>query len=154
TSLENATLFAEMLSLPNDGRYPALQMAAEQRRQKTLEAFATQIQAVASSAPLLMIIEDVHWIDPTSLEVLDRAVEQIASLRALLIMTFRPDFNAPWAGRAHVTTLTINRLARREVELMIDNLAGSHVLPASTRQDIIRRSDGIPLFVEEITKAL
>ena len=154
TSLENAALFAEMLSLRDDGRYPALATTAEQRRQKTLDAFTTQVQALADSAPLLMIFEDAHWSDPTSLEVLDRAVERVASLRALLIVTFRPEFGAPWVGRAHVTTLTINRLPQRQVEVMIDNLVGSHVLPASTRQDIIRRSDGIPLFVEEITKAL
>jgi class 3 adenylate cyclase/predicted ATPase len=154
TSLENATLFAETLSLPNDGRYPALELTAEQRRQKTLDAFIAQMQALARSAPALMIFEDAHWSDPTSMEVLDRTVEQVASLRALLIVTFRPEFDAPWVGRPHVTTLNINRLPQRQVDVMIDNLVGSHVLPASTRQDIIRRSDGIPLFVEEMTKAL
>jgi class 3 adenylate cyclase/predicted ATPase len=154
TSIENAALFAEMLSLPNDGRYPAFELTAEQRRQKTLDAFTAQVQSLADSAPVLMIFEDAHWSDPTSLEVLDRAVEQVASLRALLIVTFRSEFDAPWAGRPHVTTLTINRLAQRQVEVMIDNLVGSKALPARTRQDIIRRSDGIPLFVEEMTKDL
>jgi class 3 adenylate cyclase/predicted ATPase len=154
TSLENATLFAEMLSLPNDGRYPALELTGEQRRQKTLDAFTAQMQALADSAPVLMIFEDAHWSDPSSLEVLDRVVEQVANVRALLIVTFRPEFDAPWIGRPHVTTLTINRLPQRQVEVMIDNLVGNHMLPARARQDIIRRSDGIPLFVEEMTKAL
>jgi class 3 adenylate cyclase/predicted ATPase len=154
TSVENATLFAEMLSLPNDGRYPVLELTAEQRRQRTLDAFTSQLLSFTRAGPALIIFEDAHWSDPTTLEALDRAVEQVVNLRALLIVTFRPEFDPPWIGRPHVTALTVNRLAQRQVELMIDNLAGSAVLPASTRQDIIKRSDGIPLFVEEMTKAL
>jgi class 3 adenylate cyclase/predicted ATPase len=154
TSVKNATLFAEMLSLANDGRYPALELIAEQRRQRTLDAFIWQMQALTRSRPALMIFEDAHWSDPTSLEALGRAVDRIATLRVLLIVTFRPEFDPPWVGRPHVTALTINRLAQREVETMIDNLVGSKVLPASIRQDIIERTDGIPLFVEEMTKAL
>jgi predicted ATPase len=101
-----------------------------------------------------MIFEDVHWSDPTSLEALGRAVDRIASLRVLLIVTFRPEFEPPWIGRPHVTGLTINRLTRREVDAMLDRVVGDKLLPSSIRQDIIERTDGIPLFVEEMTKAV
>jgi class 3 adenylate cyclase/predicted ATPase len=152
TSIEDAALFAEMLSLPNDGRYPALELTPEQRRQRTLDALIFQMQALTRSSPVLVIFEDAHWTDPTSLEALGRTVDRIATLRVLLIVTFRPEFDPPWIGRPHVTALTINRLAQREVGAMIDCLVGNKVLPASIRQDIIERTDGIPLFVEEITK--
>jgi class 3 adenylate cyclase/predicted ATPase len=154
TSMPDATLFAEMLSLPNDGRYPTLDLTPEHRRQRTLEALILQIEVLTRSSPVLMIFEDVHWTDPTSLEALGRAVERIASLRALLIVTFRPEFEPPWIGQPHVTALTINRLAQREVNAMIDRVVGDKPLPASIRQDIIERTDGIPLFVEEMTKAV
>ena len=154
TSKQDAALFAELLSLPNDGRYPALQPASQQRRQRTLDALFAQIEALARQSPVLMIVEDVHWIDPTSLEALGRVVDRIANLGVLLIVTFRPEFEPPWIGRPHVTSLTINRLPRREVEAMIDRVIGNKLLPTSIRQDIIERTDGIPLFVEEITKAV
>ena len=154
TSMQNAALFAEMLSLPNDGRYPALDLAPQQRRQKTLEALTSQLAGLASQQPVLMIFEDVHWIDPTSLEALGRTVDRIATLRVLLIATFRPEFDPPWIGRPHVTPLTINRLVQREIDAMIDRVVGNKPLPASIRQDIIERTDGIPLFVEEMTKAV
>jgi predicted ATPase len=154
TPIDNAALLAEMLSLPNDGRYPALELTPEQRRQRTLDALILQMQALTRSSPVLMIFEDAHWIDPTSLEALGRTVDRITTLRVLLIVTFRPEFDPPWIERPHVTTATINRLAQREVGAMIDRLVGNKVLPASIRQDIIERTDGIPLFVEEMTKAV
>ena len=154
TSTQDAALFAEMLSLPNDGRYPALDLAPEQRRQRTLEALIAQIEALTRQTPVLMIFEDAHWTDPTSLELFGRAVDRIASLRVLLIVTFRPEFAPPWIGRPHVTALTINRLAQRDIDAMIDGVVGNKLLPASIRQDIIERTDGIPLFVEEMTKAV
>ena len=113
TSKQDAALFAEMLSLPGDGRYPTLDLTSEQRRQRTLEALGSQIEALSRSNPVLMIFEDAHWIDPTSLEAFGRAVDQIKTLPALLIVTFRPEFNAPWAGRSHVTSLALNRLGER-----------------------------------------
>ena len=101
-----------------------------------------------------MILEDAHWTDPTSLEVFGRTVDQIADLPALLIVTFRLDFEPPWIGRPHVTSLTLSRFARREIDAMIDRVVGNKRLPANLRQDIIERTDGIPLFVEEMTKAV
>ena len=101
-----------------------------------------------------MIFEDAHWTDPTSLETFGRVVDRVRSLPVLLIVTFRPEFEPPWIGRPYVTALTINRLAQRDIEAMIDRVVGNKLIPASVRQDIIERTDGIPLFVEEMTKAV
>ena len=143
-----------MLSLPNDGRYPALDLTPEHRRHRTLEALVSQMEALTRQNPLLMIFEDAHWTDPTSLEVLCRIVDRIRSLPVLLLVTFRPEFDPPWLGRPYVTALTINRLAERDISAMIDRVVGNKPLPANVRQDIIERTDGIPLFVEEMTKAV
>jgi class 3 adenylate cyclase/predicted ATPase len=151
---EDAALFAEMLSLANDGRHPILALMPQQQRRRTMDALNTQIQTLARRAPLLLIFEDAHWSDPTSLEVLSRIVDWIHGLRALLIVTFRPEFASPWTGRAHVTTLIINRLAEREINRMIYDIVTSKLIPAGIRQDIIERRDGIPLLVEEMTKAV
>ena len=109
TNKQDTVLFTELLSLPNDGRYPALDLAPQQRRQRTLEALTGQLAGLASQQPVLMIFEDAHWADPTSLEAFGRAVDRIKALPALLIITFRPEFNAPWVGQPHVTSLTLNR---------------------------------------------
>ena len=154
TSCEDTALIAELLSLPNDGRYPALQSSPQQRRQKTLEALIRQIVALARETPVLMIFEDAHWADPSSLEVFGRLVDRIGALRVLLFVTFRPEFAPPWVGRPHVTLLTLNRLGPREVMALIDRMAGNRPLASNIRQDIVERADGIPLFVEEMTKAL
>jgi class 3 adenylate cyclase/predicted ATPase len=154
TTTQDAALFAEMLLLPNDGRYPALALSPVQRRQRTLDALAARVEALARQNPLLMVFEDVHWSDPTSLELFGRMVDRIRTLRVLLLVTFRPDFEPPWIGRAHVTALTINRLTEREISAMIDRVVGNKLLPASVRQDIVERTDGVPLFVEEMTKAV
>ena len=154
TSAHDAALLAEMLSLLNDGRYPPLDPDPHRRRQRTLEALNLQMEVLSRSNPVLTIVEDVHWSDPTSLEAFGRAVDRVASHRVLLIVTFRPEFDAPWIGRSHVTALTLNRLEEREVAILIDSVSGDKRLPANVGQDIIERTDGIPLFVEEITKAV
>jgi hypothetical protein len=100
TSKQDAALFSEMLSLPNDGRYPAPNMDPQQRRQKTLEALTTHVKAFSHQNPLLMVFEDAHWSDPTSLEALGRVVDRVRSLTVLMIVTFRPEFDPPWIGRA------------------------------------------------------
>ena len=102
TPRQDAALIAEMLSLPNDGRYPALELAPQQRRQKTLEALTAQVEALSRSNPILMIFEDVHWIDPTSVELLGRTVDRLRTLAVLLIVTYRPEFEPPWIGRSYV----------------------------------------------------
>jgi class 3 adenylate cyclase len=154
TSTQDAALFADMLSLPNDVRYQALDLTPEQRRQGTLEALTEQVARLASQQPVLMIVEDAHWVDPTSLEVFGRTVDQIKALPVLLIVTFRPEFNAPWAGRSQVTSLTLNRLGEREAVAIIARLVGNKELPADVMTEIVERTDGIPLFVEEMTKAV
>ncbi len=154
TPRQDAALFAEMLSLPNDGRYPTLEMAPQQRRQKTLEALTAQLETLSRQKPVLMILEDAHWADPTSLEAFSRAVDRVRTLGVLLIVTYRPEFEPPWIGRPHVTALLLNRLGESEIAAIIDSLAGNKLLSLSVRQDIIERTDGIPLFVEEMTKAV
>ena len=154
TSIEDAALFAQMLSLPNDGRYPLLDLTPQQRRQRTLEALTAQAAKLATQRPVLMIFEDAHWIDPTSLELLSRTVDQIKTVPALLIVTFRPEFQAPWVENSHVTSVTLNRLGKNEVAALIAGLVGNKELPADVMAEILERTDGIPLFVEEMTKAV
>ena len=115
TSSHDVALLSEMLSLANDGRYPALELPPQERRQKTLEALVLQVAALARQNPLSMIFEDTHWADPTSLELYGRIIDKIPSLRALLIVTYRPEFDPPWIGRPYVTALTLNRLGDREI---------------------------------------
>jgi predicted ATPase/class 3 adenylate cyclase len=154
TSSEDASLIAEMLSLPNDGRYPNLDLTPEQRRGRMLEALTAQLISLTRRQPVLIIVEDAHWSDPSTLEMVGRAVDRIFNLRVLLIVTYRPEFKPPWIGQAHVITLTINRLTRIETNTMIDLVTGNRLIPPNIQQDIIERADGIPLFVEEITKAV
>jgi class 3 adenylate cyclase len=154
SSKQDAALFAEMLSLPNDERYPVIELTPEQRRKRTLEALVSQLEVLIQRSPVLMIFEDAHWADPTSLEVFGRIIDRVRRLRALLIVTFRPEFDPPWIGRPYVTALTINRLAERDIGALIDRVVGNKPLPAKIRQDIMERTDGIPLFVEEMTKAV
>jgi class 3 adenylate cyclase len=125
TSIQDAALFAEMLSLPNDGRYPALELTPQQRRQKTLEALSAQIETLSRQNPVLMTFEDAHWADPTSLEAFGRFVDRIRTFRLLLLVTSRRDFEAPWVGRSYVTALVVNRLAEHEAEAMIDRIVDS-----------------------------
>ena len=113
-----------------------------------LEALVSQVAILSRQNPLLMIFEDAHWSDPTSLELLGRTVNKIPNLRILLIVTFRREFEPPWIGRPYVTSISINRLAEREVGAMIDGVIGNKLLPANIRQNIIERTDGIPLVVD------
>jgi class 3 adenylate cyclase len=154
TSIEDAALFAQMLSLPNDGRYPLLDLTPQQRRQRTLEALTAQAAKLATQHPVLMIFEDAHWADPTSLELLNRTVDRIKTVPALLIVTFRPEFKAPWAENSHVRSVTLDRLGKGEVAAHIARLVGNKELPADVMAEILERTDGIPLFVEEMTKAV
>jgi class 3 adenylate cyclase/predicted ATPase len=154
TSIQDAALIAEMLSLPNDGRYPELELAPQQRRQKTLQALTRQTEMLSRQTPVLMILEDANWADPTSLEAFGQVVDRILNLKVLLLVTFRPEFDPPWVGRSYVTSLMINRLTEHEAAAMIDGIIGNSPVSASLRQDINDRTDGIPLFIEEMTKAV
>jgi class 3 adenylate cyclase len=154
TSPMDKALFAEMLSLQNDGRYPTLDLTAQQRRHRTLEALTAQVETLSRIKPMLMIYEDEHWSDPTSLEALDRTIDRLRALQVLLIVTYRPESEPPWIGRPYVTALTLNRLGEREIAALIEGVACKRSLPESIRRDIIERTDGIPLFVEEMTRAV
>jgi predicted ATPase len=151
---QDAALFVEMLSLPNDGRYPIVELTSQQKRHKTMGALTARLEALSRSNPVLMIFEDAHWLDPTSLEVLGRSVDRLRALGVLLIITYRPEFEPPWIGRPYVTALNLNRLGDGEIAALIDQVIGNKSLPESIKQDIIERTDGIPLFVEEMTKAV
>ena len=154
TLRQEAILLAEMLSLPNDGRYPTIELAPQQRRQRTLEQrTCAGLEALSRINPVLMVFEDVHWNDPTSQEALGRTLDRMKSLRVLLIVTHRPEFEPPWRKPTRQCP-TLNRLGRRAIAAMIDCVAGNKLLPPSIRQDIVERTDGIPLFVEEMTKAV
>ena len=154
TPPQDRALFAELLSLRSDSLLPKLDLTPQQRRERTFEALTTQIASLAEQRPVLMIFEDIHWIDPTSLEALGRGIDRIKSVSVLLIITHRTEFEPPWLGRPYVTALGLNRLGKREIASMIDHVAGNHALPETMRQDIIERTDGIPLFVEEMTRAV
>jgi predicted ATPase len=125
TSARDAALFAEMLSLANDGRYPRLELTPEQRRHETLEALITQMEVLTRQTQVLMIFEDLHWSDPTTLEMLSHIIGRVHCLRVLLVVSFRPEFDPPWIGHPHVTALTINRLAEPEISTVLDRMVGN-----------------------------
>ena len=125
-----------------------------QRRQRTLDALVDQVDKLARDEPVLLVFEDAHWADPSSLEWLGRVLERMADLRLLVVVTFRPEFAPSWSGQAGVTTLALDRLSKSDANAMIDRLAEGHTLPPKVRSDIIERADGIPLFVQEMTRAV
>jgi class 3 adenylate cyclase/predicted ATPase len=149
-------ILAELLSvpIPTGDRYPPLNLGARQKKQKTIEALVRQLEVLVRQRPVLMIFEDAHWIDPSSRELLDTIIERVARLPVLLVITFRPEFHPPWTGQAHVSTLNLSRLGRREGAALAGSVAGNNVLPEEIVEEIIERTDGIPLFVEELTKAV
>jgi class 3 adenylate cyclase/predicted ATPase len=153
TSPEDAGLLADMLSLANDARYPKAELTPQQRRDNTLTALVRQIEALSRKSPTLMIFEDAHWADPSSVETLGRLIDRMERLNVLLVVAHRPEFAPPWIGRSIVTTLTVDRLGRRDIDLMITGIAGNRSLPDAIRLDIAERADGVPLFAEEIAKA-
>src|SRR5215468_4055567 len=150
---ETAPLFASMLSIPTGGRYPPLALSAAQQRRLTLSALLDKLEALARQKPVLLLFEDVHWADATSLEVLDLTVERIRALPVLVLITFRPEYEAPWTGLSHVTSIALDRLAPADVETLAEHVAGRPLPPEVTAQ-IVAKTDGVPLFVEELTKAV
>jgi predicted ATPase len=129
-----------------------MEWSAQRKKDETLKALLRQLETLRRQRPILMIYEDVHWIDPSSRELLDVAVERVARLPVLLVITFRPEFQPPWIGQAHVSTVNLNRFGRREGSGLAERVAGSNVLSDEIMAEIVERSD--PLFVEELTKAV
>ena len=151
---EAVPLLAELLSIPTGERYPPLNLTPQKRKEKTLKALLAQVEGLAARQPVLMVFEDAHWMDPTSREALDLIIDRVSALRVLVIITFRPEFTPPWVGRSQVTLLTLNRLPPRQRAHMIKGVIGGKTLPKEIADQIIERTDGIPLFIEELTKAV
>src|SRR5499426_4101241 len=149
-----APLFAALLSIPFGERYPPLALSPTQHRRRTLAALLDQFEGLARRQPILLSFEDAHWADATSLELLDLTVERVRQLRVLALFTFRPEFEPPWAGLPNVGTLTLGRLARDDVENMVARVTGGRVLPTEVMKQIVAKTDGNPLFVEELTKTV
>ena len=125
-----------------------------QQRRQTLAALLDQFEGLARRQPIMLVFEDVHWADATSLELLDLTVERVRQLPVLALFTFRPEFEPPWVGLRNVGTLTLGRLDRNDVERMVARVTGGRVLPAEVMKQIVAKTDGNPLFVEELTKAV
>jgi predicted ATPase len=151
---ESVGLLAELLGLSGEGRYPPLPQDPQRRRDMILTALLGEFEGLAQRHPVLLIFEDAQWADSTSLELLDRAVERATRLPVLMIVTFRPEFTPPWTGLAHVASLSLNRLAQREAATLVAGIIGGDSLPLVMLNRIVERTDGIPLFIEELTKGL
>ena len=153
-STDDASLFAALLSLPAIGRYPALELTPQQQKQKTLQALLLRVRALAGRAPLLLLLEDAHWIDPTSAELLELLVRETEHLAVLLIVTSRVRVDSTWCGLPHVSPMLIERLDRIESTSMVAGALEGHDLPAGVIAQIVAKTDGVPLFIEEVTKTL
>ena len=151
---DDIALIADLLSLPATERHPLPNLSPQRRKERTLEALLRQLELLASHQPILMVFEDAHWSDPTSRELLDLTVERVSTLPVLLIITFRPEFQPPWTGQSQVTMLALNRLDRRERTALVSQIAGGKALPEEMVRQIAERTDGVPLFIEELTKAV
>src|SRR6266516_4301141 len=149
-----APLFAALLSIPFGERYPPLALSPTQQRRRTLAALLDQFEGLARRRPILLSFEDANWADATSLELLDLTVERVRRLPVLALFTFRPEFEPPWVGLPNVGTLTLGRLERQGVESMVARVTGGRVPPPEVMKQIVAKTDGNPLFVEELTKAV
>ena len=151
---QDFTLIAELLAVPVNGRYPVVELSPQQKREMTLTALLNQLEVIAAQSPILMVFEDIHWIDPTSLDLLDRTVARVAELPVLLIVTFRPEFQPTWVGQPHVAMLALSRLDRRDGATIIAGVTKGKALPDAVVEQILVRTDGVPLFIEELTSTL
>jgi len=149
-----AILLAELLSIPLDGRYPPLNLSPSQRRAGTIAAIVHQLTRLAEQKPVLFVLEDAHWIDPTTQELITRVIDGIASTRVLVLVTARPEFSSPWTDRDHVTSLALSRLDKTQCNELVIGVATAYALAPAVVEDIVAKTDGVPLFIEELTKAV
>jgi class 3 adenylate cyclase/DNA-binding SARP family transcriptional activator len=149
-----APLIADLLSIPTSSRYPPLDLTPQKRKEKTLRALLAQLEGLAAHQTVLVVFEDIHWIDPTSLELLDLMVNQVPMMPVLLIITFRPEFAPPWVGSPQVTLLTLSRLSPPQSAEVIAGVTGGKALPQEIVHQVIDHTDGVPLFIEELTKSV
>src|SRR3984957_17163126 len=152
--VEDVALIAELHSLSSVDFAPPLDVSPQRKKDKMFEALLRQIEGLSRQHPVLMVFDDIHWIDPSSCELLDRVIERIGDWPVLLLAMFRPEFQPPWTGQPHVATLTLARLDRRDTAAMVAKVAGDAALPPEIIDEIAERTDGVPLFVEELTKAV
>ena len=146
-------LFAAMLSLPFE-RYPPLNLEPMKQKEETIEALAAEVEALAQQQPVLMIFEDAHWYDPTTLETLGALIGRLGGIAALMVITYRPELTPPWSGHGHLTNISLNRLSRRQGADMVAKVTGGKALPGEVLDQIVAKTDGVPLFVEELTKTV
>ncbi|MDB6147175.1 MAG: adenylate cyclase, partial [Spartobacteria bacterium] len=147
-------LFADLLSISLDKSYPPLELSPAQRKAATIAAIVHQLTQLSEQKPVLFVLEDAHWIDPTTQELISRAIDGIASARVLVLITARPEFLSPWTGRDHVTSLALSRLSKTQCAELIAGVATSQVLKKALIEDIVTKTDGVPLFIEELTKTV
>jgi predicted ATPase/class 3 adenylate cyclase len=148
----DAPLYAALLSIPTDRRYPALDLTPRRQKDLTIEALTRQVLTLARTKPVPFVIEDAHWIDPSTLEATNRFIEAVKTAPVLFLITFRPEFFPPWLDQPHVTMIQLNRLGHDKASAMIRDIAGGKELPAEVFEPLINKTDGVPLFVEELTK--
>ena len=151
---ETVALLTDALSLPPDEARSPLELTPQKRKQKTLEALLQLVLAASARRPVLLVVEDLHWLDPSSDEVLDALVRQAAAAPVLVIATARPGTSPAWAGEEHVTRLALRRLTRLQTERLVERVAGRGGLPIPIVEQVLSRTDGIPLFAEELTRAI
>jgi class 3 adenylate cyclase/predicted ATPase len=151
---EDVAFLADLLSLPASERHPLPDLSPQRKKERTLDALITQLEGLAHRQPVLMVFEDAHWIDPTSRELLDLIIERVRSLPVLLVVTFRPEFEPAWTGQPRVSVLALNRLDERDRTALVLQIAGGKALPDEVVNQIVNRTDGVPLFVEELTKSI
>ncbi|MFL5284055.1 MAG: AAA family ATPase [Rhodopila sp.] len=153
-SSEDVALIAELHGLSSANFAPLLGLTPQRKKDMLFAALLRQVEALARQQPVLMVFDDIHWIDPSSQELLDRTIERVAGWPVLLLALFRPEFQPPWVGQPHVTMLTLARLGRRDTAAMVANVAGNAPLSGEIVEEIAERTDGVPLFVEELTKTV
>ena len=150
---EHVAVLANLCALPASDRYQLQELSPQKRKEKTFAALLAQLDGLATRQPVFMIFEDIHWIDPTSLELLAATVEHVPQLRVLLLITARPEFTPPWPSYSHMTTVPLTRLGRRDGAALVERVAGGK-LPKEVMDEILARTDGVPLFIEELTKTV
>jgi class 3 adenylate cyclase/predicted ATPase/ABC-type transport system involved in cytochrome c biogenesis ATPase subunit len=146
------SVFADLLSIQGHRRDPPLTVSSEKRKDMTLEALVHHLQRLADRSPVLFIVEDAHWLDPTTLDLMTRIIGRIRQMRLLLLITFRPNFKPVWADYSHVTSLTLSRLPRRQSAELVAAMTGGKVLPPEVQQAILAKTDGVPLYIEAMTE--
>jgi class 3 adenylate cyclase len=152
--LADVGFIASMMSIPCGERYGTSAMTSQKRKQETLRTLVDLTEAAARKHPSVMLFEDVHWADPTSLEVLDLLIDRVRTIPLLVVLTHRPEFKPRWSEQGHVSSLNLSKLTRAQGAAMVSRLAGSKALPAALLEQILAKTDGVPLFVEELTKAI